>query len=945
MALFLAHLATLACASWAAARHSVRHPIDRILAAATLAWTNIVLTSLALASFEQLGNTVWFFRTSLLLALVTWLALRWLKPEPAPLQREEIPATRLLLACGLTLAPLLYVAIRVAATYEPNNYDTLTYHLPRAMYYIGQGDLAHFETGNPRQIYFPFNYNLLQLVVLLHNVPVQAINFINLFAWLTGGLALYRLCRLAALSANASLIATWLALTSTQVLAQGTATTNDLPTGVALLCALVFALRWRETSGQRFALLAGVAAGLTAGSKLTVVFFGPTGALILVVLAVQHWRDRRFAAFMRGVAAWIPAGVVALALASPFAAINLAEKGEWINKTYDFTLNRPFSVWSVLQTGSAYLIQLFLEPLHRFVFDLKITAELNAWGARTFFPNWNEAYAFSPLYLFPPDLNEDHVFFGLTGPVVFLAGVYCLVRWRRFTTPVVWLAALGLGWFATYFVLNKWSLYNQRYFVPAILVLTPCLGACIDAGGAKFRPRVRSGLGFLAFCSLWLAAIYLFNNTSRPFAPLWAGQPPPPAWPTLPATMIERIAAEPRVNIHSTDGNERIFLLMAAGKRQRFTSFDAIDPAAYQVFSEWGFVRKVAYSNIEQLSSYTLAPFPTKRTAGVEFLGTIGQGQPALDYYGLAAHPNEKPSAEANRNVLVEFYYAPREPNRYIHTRIKVAGLNPADAARVIVGVDYADNSSEELAEFDHTGEAKVSITRPFRRFTVRIRDRADQRLLGSSDVPYLFRDQPAEAETPHDPMSLFAEELVAFPLKTSITTEGLAAPEGPYPQWDLPLIRWAKAPVVRLEIPGSNQLGTLNLSFELALHAREGAWIDVVHNGETVKAYRWEGPKRWLIQSLQLPAKPGKNIIEFRNVAVTDVPDWMDYLARYPDVKDYLVSQNIPLEKGAQEHWEAFGQRERRSLFTHRQTERIAGPDQLYYIFRRLRVDGFRQP
>lgn len=946
MALFLAHTFLLLGASWLGACRLLRLTSERLVAMLLLAWANLVATSLFLSCIDRLGEPAWFFRTSLALALITVWALRRVAPEPPEVPASsDTPQRGLLIACFATLLPILWIGLRLAATYEPNNYDSLTYHLPRTMYYLGQGNLSHFDTGNPRQIYFPFNYNLLQLAGLIYSPPVQAVNFINLVAWAGAGLSIFRLCRLGAVGANAALGATWLALTATQVLAQGTATTNDLPTGTGFLAALLFALRWRQTRLQRDALLAGLAAGLTAGSKLTVIFFAPAGGLLILFFAWQHWRRSEFRDFLLGVRAWLLPGVLAAVFAAPFAAINLAQKGEWINKTYDFTRNLPFSFASAWQTAQGYLVQLFLEPLHRFTFDLQFTAELNAWGEKTFFPHWNPAYAFSPLYLFPPDLNEDHVWFGFTGPLILLAAVFCVFRCRRERAPIAWLAWIGLGWFTTYFLLNKWSLYNQRYFVPAILVLAPCLAALLEAGWRSPRlQRTTRNLTFLlVVCSLWLAGIYFFKNTSRPYAPLWAGQPPPPALPALPPLMVQRLAGEPRINIDTTDGNERTFLFMTLGRHQRFTSFDRTDPAAYNLFSHWGFVRKVAYSNIEQLSSYTIVNLPAKRTAGVEFLGTIGTGQPALDYYGLAPHPETLPATEANRNAMVVFYYGPRDPGRYAKLRIKTAGLNTLDQARLLVGVDYTDGTSETLATFTANGEAWASVTRPFKRFTVRVADLATAAELGRSDVPYLAREEPPEVETPLDPTSLFNDEFIAPAPKSRITVTGLAPAEGPYPQWDLPLIRWAKAPVLRIEIPAQKYLDRIDFAFDLRLHVRESAHFDILFNGEIVQSYAWANRTGWFIRQLSFSPRPDQpNVIEIRNVVVGTQLDWQNYLERYPDVKDYVVALGVPLEQGAREHYETFGKKEGRTVHLQRRTESIPG-DQLYYMFRQLRVAGHR--
>ena len=82
--------------------------------------------------------------------------------------------------------------------------------------------------------------------------------------------------------------------------------------------------------------------------------------------------------------------------------------------------------------------------------------------------------------------------------------------------------------------------------------------------------------------------------------------------------------------------------------------------------------------------------------------------------------------------------------------------------------------------------------------------------------------------------------------------------------------------------------------------------------------------------------------MIEIRSVTLGTEPDWLDYLERYPDIKAYVLSQHIPLVQGAREHYEAFGRKENRALHLQRHIETLSG-DPLYYMFRTLRVAGFR--
>ena len=156
--------------------------------------------------------------------------------------------------------------------------------------------------------------------------------------------------------------------------------------------------------------------------------------------------------------------------------------------------------------------------------------------------------------------------------------------------------------------------------------------------------------------------------------------------------------------------------------------------------------------------------------------------------------------------------------------------------------------------------------------------------------------------------------------------------------------MRWARAPVVRLELPAIAGLEQLDLSFSLRSQSRAAAAVDVVFNGELVETCLLQGRHAWSDHKFTLRPAPGPNVIEFRNVSVGGEPDWLDYLARYPDVKAYVVSQGVPLAQGAREHYETFGKNETRTLHNKRQVETLAG-EPLYYVFRSLRLEGFRKP
>ena len=233
MDLFLLHCVVLTWTSLGSARRLVRPAADQLLAATMLAWGNVVATSLVLSRLHRLDDPLWFLGTSAAIAGLICSVLFRVRPAPIPsVSPVSAKASRinpwLLGAFSLVTAALALGSIAVASTYQPSSPDALAYHLPRVMDYLGQGSLAHFLAPDLRQVYLPFNYNLLQLFCLVYSPPFQCLNFFNLLAWAITGIAAYRLCRLIDFSPNASLIACGLTLISPPIIAQSTSTTDSL---------------------------------------------------------------------------------------------------------------------------------------------------------------------------------------------------------------------------------------------------------------------------------------------------------------------------------------------------------------------------------------------------------------------------------------------------------------------------------------------------------------------------------------------------------------------------------------------------------------------------------------------------------------------------------------------------------------------------------------------
>ena len=64
-------------------------------------------------------------------------------------QASELPL--LAKACWIVVTLIAAFLLGIAVTTPPTNWDSMAYHLPRAMQWIQNGTVAHFPTDNPRR--------------------------------------------------------------------------------------------------------------------------------------------------------------------------------------------------------------------------------------------------------------------------------------------------------------------------------------------------------------------------------------------------------------------------------------------------------------------------------------------------------------------------------------------------------------------------------------------------------------------------------------------------------------------------------------------------------------------------------------------------------------------------------------------------------------------------
>lgn len=172
-----------------------------------------------------------------------------------------------------------------ALYFPPNNYDSMTYHLPRVLTWIQQKNVAFYPTGIPRQLYI----NPLAEYLLTHLYLVigddQGVNLLQWVALVGCQIAIGLLIRHQGGNTQAQSIGMGLTLLHPMIGFQSTTTQNDLVAGFFLLASIYFT--W---SGERWWLLLALIAG--GWVKYTVwMMYVPWGIYWIWKERTQLWKS------------------------------------------------------------------------------------------------------------------------------------------------------------------------------------------------------------------------------------------------------------------------------------------------------------------------------------------------------------------------------------------------------------------------------------------------------------------------------------------------------------------------------------------------------------------------------------------------------------------------------------------------------------------------------
>lgn len=492
-----------------------------IIRAAVFLGAYAILT-VELLSAVGLLTRAWF-AVAWCLSLVCSLGgayLRWRRcsTERVPLGRlgvAEWVMTMILIAFGGSTLLIALVA-------EPNNYDSMAYHLPKVEQWVATGSVELF----PAQYFAQVAYTSGAEYLLLHlRMLVGGHQLGNLVQWggaVLAAIAASHIARQFGVGRLGQVATAVLVWTVPMVLLQATSTQNDLITAAWCACVATLAIEATRSRPSPHELAAlGLSFGLAWSAKSIGLVAG--GIFLAMWFLTRCVRVRSGREALRLTVAAGSVAVAALLLVAPF-----------VNRIFD-AFGNPLGPAIVREHAMerhdpASVLVNTARMFHSatLVTDAKINAQTAGLVDRLAGVLGVEQREGHPAFDFPmeanPGPNEDSAPFPIHVLTVVIAATACVIcRWRNTLlltyTVTCGVVAIAIG------ASVKWQYWGNRFLLPVLVVSIPLVGVAVDLLLRRANKFAQYGIRtLLASTAVALAVVQhdvILNGNPRPLYSEW----------------------------------------------------------------------------------------------------------------------------------------------------------------------------------------------------------------------------------------------------------------------------------------------------------------------------------------------------------------------------------------------------------------------------------------
>lgn len=407
---------------------------------------------------------------------------------------------------------LLYAIIAIFQA--PNNWDSMTYHLPKVMHWIQHQQVSHYATHIGRQVAL----NPMAEYLILHTILLTGNDyFANLIQfWAMMGTLVTASLIAQNLGANfrGQILAAFISLSIPILILEASSTQNDLVVSYFILQAIWSLMKLKESYQYRWAILSGLAVGLALLTKSIAYFYLGPWVLFFIIIYVKNRAKRLLWAGM--IIVFLVLSINASFLFRNFnlfhrlipepdaiATIKNSVSNEIHNlKSFSSNIIRVFG-YNLATTSPTYnrILLNNIVGAHRLLeFDIN--------DKRTSFSNFELPFH-SKFYSQDYAPNPAHTWlFLLMIPVLYISR-------EKFSKSYFLSLFLGLSGFLLLIFMLKWQPFGTRFQIPFFVMVSIWVAIVLEKlFFVKNNFFEKFLYGLVLALSLFSAANYIYNSSN-----------------------------------------------------------------------------------------------------------------------------------------------------------------------------------------------------------------------------------------------------------------------------------------------------------------------------------------------------------------------------------------------------------------------------------------------
>ncbi len=414
------------------------------------------------------------------------------------LRFDDLPGISLLeWAWLLGLGALVFISAFVAFIAPPNNWDSMTYHLPRVFHWAANGSVFYYPSYISRQVFYPPGAEYCLLHAHLLSGDDQWFCFLQWFSYIGCMLATSLIAKFLGARRYGQMAAAVFMATLPMAVLQSTTTQNDLLVSFLLASFIAFSLFLRIEFLWPVVYAAAVALGLAAlvkGTFLVILFFA---VWFLIVVFKRDMKHVVMAACI----------VLVVGGLHYFRAVAW-QNGKAVFKQEQLSLmmgrKDPAALGAnaLCQFGSEALLPFFAvnQAIEKFVNGGVGLLGCDVQKDKLF--GFSFSGLLGPKFVFDEDYAPNPYHFFLLALLPF---ALWLIRFKK-NVWLYYVCAL-LGWFV-FIGTIRWQPWITRLHLPLFIISAPLIGLVFD--------RWRWVFVFIGGFLLVMALMTLVHSTTRP---------------------------------------------------------------------------------------------------------------------------------------------------------------------------------------------------------------------------------------------------------------------------------------------------------------------------------------------------------------------------------------------------------------------------------------------